>query len=167
MSKAARKISEEGLTATQQNYIEYWGALADYLREHSTIIRPQKPLAQHWANYSIGRSGITLHTLGAVRDNWIAVELTLRDENATAYFHLLHEDKDDIEAELGFKIDWMELPGRKASRLRIEKRGENPTDKASWEQHFAWYREKLEAYDRVFRPRVRELDASDWDPEND
>ena len=166
VSKAARKISEEGLNATQKNFLEYWGALADYLREHSNVLRPQKPLAQHWSNLAIGRAGITLHTLGAVRENWIAVELTLRDENAKSYFHLLNEDKEKIEEELGFAVNWMELPDKKMSRIRLTNGDENPTDKPHWDRHFAWFKEKLEAFDRVFRPRVRELDASEWDGNN-
>ena len=165
VSKAARKISEEGLNPTQQNYLDYWDALAEYLREHSKVIRPQKPLAQHWANFSIGRSGVTLHTLGAVRENWIAVELTMRDENAKPYFHLLYQDKEKIEQDLGFAVEWMELPERKASRIRLTNIKENPTDKSRWNFHFAWFKEKLEAFDRVFRPRIRELDAADWDGE--
>ena len=63
VSKAARKISEEGLNPTQRNYLKYWGALADYLKEHSKVFRPQKPLTGHWSNLSIGRSGFGLHTL--------------------------------------------------------------------------------------------------------
>ena len=163
VSRAARKISEEGLNPTQKNYIEYWGGLADFLREHSTIIRPQKPHAQHWATYSIGRSGITLHALGAVRDNWIAVELSMSDVKAKAYFHLLFEDKEGIEQELGFSPEWMELPERKASRIRLHKHGENPTDKVSWQDHFIWFKEKLEAFYRVFRPRILELNPEAWD----
>ena len=34
-----------------------------------------------------------------------------------------------------------------------------------WPEHFAWFHEKLEAFDRVFRPRVRNLNADDWDEE--
>ena len=98
-----------------------------------------------------------------MRDNWIAVELTLSDDKAKPYFYLLREEKDKIEAELGFTVDWQELPGKKSSRLRITKKGENPMDETRWEEHFSWFKDKLEAYDRVLRLRVRNLNADDWE----
>lgn len=162
VSSAAKKISEEGLNPTQENYLKYWGGLADYLKKHSKVFKPQKPLPQHWTNLPIGRTGFTLHTLGAVRDGWICVELTLRDENAKVYFNLLYKDKAEIEKQLGYQVEWMELPGAKMSRIRLTKQGENPMDQDRWETHFAWFKEKLEDFDRVFRPKIKDLDLEDF-----
>ena len=39
-------------------------------------------------------------------------------------------------------------------------------DQEAWPIHFAWFKEKLEAFDKVFRPRVRNLDADDLHEED-
>ena len=67
--------------------------------------------------------------------------------------------------ELGFEVDWYELPDKKVSRIRCFNRGTNPMNPDAWPEHFAWFQEKLEAYDRVFRSRIKNLNASDWDDE--
>lgn len=162
VSRAARKISEENLTPARQNYLKYWTGLAEFLNTHSNKIKPRKPLPQHWTNLSLGRSGITLHTRASVRDNWIAVDITLRDENAKSFFSQLSEDKDAIEKELGYPIDWLELPDKKASIIRIVKNVDNLMDENSWEQHYYWLTGKLEDFDQVFRERIRNLSVEDW-----
>lgn len=166
VTKAARKITEDDLNPTKLNYLNYWGAMADYLSSNSKILRPQKPMAAHWSNLSIGRSGFGLATLGAVKDDWIAVELSMKDENAKAYFYLLEKDREEIDRELGFSPEWMALPDKKMTRIRIKKLGENPLNTEKWDEHFAWFMEKLEAFDRVFRARIKSLNAEEWVDEN-
>ena len=87
------------------------------------------------------------------------------NEYAKPYFHQLHADKNVIEKELGFVVEWLELPDKKTSRIRCFNNGTKPMNREVWPEHFAWFHEKLEAFDRVFRPRVRNLNADDWDEE--
>lgn len=167
VSSAARRISEDDLNPTKANYLRYWTAFSDFARENSEAIKPQRGTPQHWSIISIGRSGFNMAALGAVRDNWIAVELTMHDDDAKSYFHQLHKDKEQIETELGFGVDWVELPDKKSSRIRIYRHNTNPLDESSWLSHFQWFVEKLEAFDRVFRQRIKNLDAEDWPDDNE
>ena len=41
----------------------------------------------------------------------------------------------------------------------------DPQDESDWPQQFEWFTTKLERFNQVFRERIRELDATDW--END
>lgn len=167
VSRAARKISEDDLNPTKANYLAYWGSFNEYMQAHSAAIRPQKPAPQHWTNISIGRSGFGMATLGAVRDNWIAIELNLHDDLAKPHFHLLYAQKDEIESQLGFKVEWLEMPDNKTSRIRCYNEGMNPLDKESWDTQFLWFKEKLEAFDKTFRQRIQSLNADDWDADED
>jgi len=157
VSRAARNLSEKDLTPTKANYLNYWTALAAFLEEQGSPFNCRKARPQHWQTFSVGRSGFILSALGAVKDDWIAAELYINHENAKAFFHELLADKDEIENELGFTLDWQELPTKKATRLRLLNAGINPLDKASWPQQFNWFKEKLEIMNRVFRPRVKAL----------
>lgn len=165
VSKAARRISEGELNPANANYLKYWTAFVDFAQQHFNIQKPQKASAQHWSTVAIGRSGFHMSALGATRAEWIAVELTMDNEYAKPYFHQLHADRKNIEDELGFEVEWLELPDKKTSRIRCYKKGMNPMDQDNWPEHFAWFQEKLEAFDRVFRQRIRILNADDWDEE--
>ena len=67
-----------------------------------------------------------------------------------------------IESELGEPLDWLELPERKASRIILFRRTADPEDESDWPAQHAWLAQALERLDRVFRPRVKALNAADW-----
>lgn len=162
ISQAARAISQGELTETKALQLEYWTGFRQYLIDSGSPLRPQKPYPQHWANYVIGRAGLILDALLNSTENRVGVGLYINDVDAKAYFWLLHRQKDEIERELGFALDWLELPERKGCRMVHYWEDTDPLDRAKWPQYYAWMRDKLERLDRVLRPRIRALDASDW-----
>lgn len=142
--------AEEG-NRSQKLRIRYWTAFREYLRECHSALRPQKPSRDHW--YSFGIGTIRAHTAALLitRDNNIAVELTMNAEDAKDVFHELYEQKDAIEKSVGEPLDWREMPDKKASRIVIFKPADGYKEE-TWPEQFAWLREKLETFDKVFRP---------------
>lgn len=45
---------------TKQLQQAYWSAFGEYAKEHASVIKPTKPLFQHWMNIALGRSGFKL-----------------------------------------------------------------------------------------------------------
>ena len=78
-------------------------------------------------------------------------------ETAKQDYQALYAQRDEIEAELGPDVTWMELPDRKASRIAMFKSGIDPMDEELWPFIFQWMQEKLEVFDRVFRSKIRDL----------
>lgn len=113
VSEAAGRIN---LTETKQLQLEYWTAFREYLLKNSKILRPQKPLPQHWTNIAIGRSYFHLVATVNTWDKQISVYLCLRGPNAKPHYYLLQKEKDSIEKELGTPLEWRELPENKAIR---------------------------------------------------
>ncbi len=162
VSQAAQRIASENLTETKTSQLQYWKEFANFMRQNSSPVKPQKPYPQHWMNFSIGRTGFLLGALLNTTENRIGVELYLNDDSAKAYFGLLQQRKDEIETALGFSMIWMELPDKKASRLVAYKEDVDPLDQSLWPEHRNWMCERLESLNSVFRPIIRSLDASDW-----
>lgn len=162
ISQAARRIHEEATSDVQIKQYRYWQSFLDYLTQEGTNLRLQKPLPQHWHNFTIGRSHFHMSALLNTRDNCIGVELNITDNaNAKIYFKMLEMDKDEIEAELGYQIDWMLLPDRITSKMRLMKNG-NPLDENEWSTHHTWMKEHLERFYDVFQSRIRDLDTRNW-----
>lgn len=63
-------------------------------------------------------------------------------------------------------LEWIELPGSSTKRICLAKVDTDPLDENDWPHQYEWFTAKLEKFDRVFRPRIRILDAADWIPEN-
>ena len=64
-------------------------------------------------------------------------------------YQKLHNHKDKIEADLGEKAEWMELPGKKASRIKVSMRGVFDTERG-WEHYFEWLLREAEKFHSIF-----------------
>lgn len=164
VSKAAKQIGDQPLTETKAAQLEYWMAFREHLESVGSLIKAPKPFPQHWMNFGIGRTSFLLGALLNTTEERIGVELYINHADAKSFFWQLHADKEAIEGELGFPLEWCELPDRKASRLVRYWQGVNPLDRNRWPEYCAWMQKGLEDLSMVFRPRIKVLSAEDWVP---
>lgn len=151
----ANSITES--SPARQLKLKFWQALHRKLCESAPQIRMHTPKARHYLNSSSLRSNIHLGVAVNIRDERIYVELYLGGEEAkTRYTHLLAMRK-EIESQLGFALEWMELPDAKASRLAIFKEDSSIEDEDRWEEYLDWSVKKMVKMDGVLRPMVRSL----------
>ena len=164
-SKAgASAVDAAEITPTKALQREFWAALKAHLEASKSPVRPTKPLPQHWMNLSIGRSHFGLVAMQNSQKKWIGAALGLYGPLAKTHYQMLLADRAAIEAELGEPLDWEELPTKKESRIALRRAGSDPGLKVAWPEQHAWLREKLEKLDKVFRPRVKDLDAESGQP---
>lgn len=164
IGSAASRIDESELSDTKLLQQEYWAALRDRLLEHPGPVKPQKPLPQHWTNFAVGRSYFVMSATVNTQRQVIAVIMNCEGPDAKAHFHLLAEEKAAIEQEVGSVLEWDELPNRKVSKISLERPGD-PTDKSDWPRQHDWLAQTLERLYHAFSPRVKTLDASEYEPE--
>jgi hypothetical protein len=142
---------------TKQLQQKFWMALIDKLAISAPNIRPQKPRPQHWLNNSIGRSGFGLNITANTRDQRIGVELWMPGAEAKSHFANLSAQRKDIEAHLGFELDWQELPDSKACRIATWYPNASIEDQARWDEYLDWLTQRLVKMDQVLRPIVKAL----------
>ena len=145
------------LTGGQTAQVEYWTSFGIHLQEQDARFRPPKPYPSNWMNWGLGRTG--LHMLVIVNAKELLVGVEVESRSHPTWFQKLLDDRDVIESELGFSLDWEEKPGNKHSRLSIRKKL-NSRDRETWPTAHAWMFKHMDAVDKVFRPRVKELDDS-------
>ena len=166
VSNAARRIENEALTDIKAAQLEYWTEMADFLKSENSAVRPQKPSPQHWANFRIGRSGFVLAATLNTTEKRIGIDLTMNDEKAKAYFHLLHQQEQAIEEKLDCSLNWMLLPDRKQSRVGLSLENADPMERTRWPEYRQWMKKHLEQFNAIFRPIIRGLNADDWREED-
>ncbi|WP_411870923.1 DUF4268 domain-containing protein [Vulcanococcus limneticus] len=142
---------------TKQLQLKFWTALVEHLAKAAPQIRPAKPGPYHWLNTSMGRSGIGLNITVNTREERLGVELYLSGSEAKQRFAQLLLLKDEIEAALGFTLDWQQLPNKTASRIASWCNDASLEDETRWGEYQTWLTQSLVAMEQVLRPRVRSL----------
>ena len=92
----------------------------------------------------------------------IRAELYIGNEQAKAFFSLLKAQKETIEKELGYPLEWQELPLRRDCRIAILQEGVDPDQESDWPKQHQWLAKRLNDLHRVFSARVAALDADTW-----
>lgn len=135
------------LTDTKIKQLEFWNQLREYAKKGNTKIRFQKAYPQHWTNVGIGSSNAYLALTIRSKDGLFGVELYIPD-NKELYIELF-KNKDTIKHELSEELEWMELPGKKASRIRVSYPGDF-NDESKWEIYFSWLLGVAEKFRNIF-----------------
>ena len=115
-----RDIESANLSPGKLSQQKFWSAFRAYLLDTNHPLRPRKALPQHWMSFAAGRSGFRFAALQSIRDNWIGVEFVCDGRYAKPHYYLLEKNKEEIEADLGYPITWLELPNAKRSRVEIK-----------------------------------------------
>ena len=139
-AKEIKKV-DSTLSDTEKLKLDYWTSFADYAfadNAFSKVFKRRKPSADHWYSLSMGSSEYHMSFLMNTQNNILAVEIGIHDNKEL--FHEFYAEKDKIEAKAGIKLDWRELPERKASRILYETNVDFK-DKNSWNKQFDWIME--------------------------
>lgn len=162
VSEGARRLEAASYSGAQQLQLEFWTELKIFLQQHSQSIYIKKPVPRYWMDFSIGRASFSLQAFINIREKRIGVTLALFGPNAKPYYYLLEKEKAIIESSLGTTLDWAENPDNIASSIYLHERNMNPLVKEQWPEQHAWLYEKLEAFKKIFAPRVKKLNVSDY-----
>ena len=166
VTKLTRGTSEN-VTPRKRQQQMFWTELMKRLDEQGSPIRIKTPQPESWMDFSIGRSGFWLEARLNSTKKWIGVDLFMAGLDATAHFNLLHLRRKEVESEFGEPLEWRPLPDRKSSSVRLYRKDTDPTRENEWPKQHAWMVSTLKRFHKTFRPRVKDLDASDWPPDDD
>lgn len=167
VKQAARVIDDADLTETKVMQRDYWEAFNSVLNSKGgPVSGNKKAQPQSWMSYPIGKSAVHLGAAMSSFRNQVRAELYIAGANAKAYFGLLKRQKEAIEQELGYPLEWEELPAGLDSRISVSLDESNLKNNDDWKRQHEWLAEKLNNMHRVFSRRVKELSADDWQPED-
>lgn len=148
-AKTIKQSSQQkNLTDTNLLQLNFWENFSNFLNQHSKKLKARKPRPQHWYDLSMGSS--LAHISLEVSFNRKFIRAGIYIPNNKDLFLKLFKLKDQIETDLGFSFEWMELPNSKASRIKVERRDVNLRDKTTHADCFRWLCEKAEALYKVF-----------------
>lgn len=167
VAQAARAIEETDLSETRVLQREYWATLGKSLdAARGAVSGNRKPQPQSWMGYPIGRSGFSLSAVMLRPRKQVRAELYISGDSAKAFLALLMAQREAIEQDLSYPLEWEELPTRRDSRVSVYLSDLDPEDEADWPRQHQWLVERLNDLHRVFAQRVKMLNADDWRPDD-
>ena len=148
---ATKKPEKEGeppkkskLADTQ---LEFWSKFKAYAEQRNFKLPLRKPSPNYWYDISYGgpKSHISLQISAELKRLVCAIWIS----DAKNVFHTFFNNRVKIEQELGKKLEWNELPDKKASHIRLVRDGDLG-EVAKWDEYFKWFMKKAENFQEVF-----------------
>ena len=158
-AKAGREQARAAVSATptKQLYLRLWTELVARLAKRAPTIRPQKPRPQMWLNNSMGRAGFRLNPTASQQGKRLGVEVYIDHPESKRLFQALAAQREQLEQQLGFALDWQELPEAQACRIASWRPNSPLEEEASWSEYLDWFVERLVKMNTVFRPAIQAL----------
>lgn len=146
---------EGGLREMQIKQLEFWQGLKDYVEEKGSPLKFRTPRPQHWYDLAVRSSEAHISFVVNSKEKIMSCEIYIPYNKQL--FKKLEEYEKDIEEAMGTELEWMELPNKLASRIRLSK----PYDfeKEDWKIGFSWLKEWGERFYQVFSDYIRKCMA--------
>lgn len=159
VAQAARVIDDDELSERKLKQRRYWNGFHEELNAAAGPVRGnRKAQPQHWMTYGVGAGGFQLVAAINIGSKFIRAELYISGENANKFLGHLEDQKEEIERELGYRLEWGDqLPTARDRRISRYYREVDPADESDWPDQHRWMAQSLNDMHRVFAQRVREL----------
>lgn len=149
-----KSAAQSTLTDTKLLQLDFWNKFKEYTQNKKTKLRLRKASPQHWYDISIGSSDCHISLTINTQDALLGCEIYIPDTKDL--FYELKKNKNKIEKDLGEKLEWMELPEKKASRIKKWTGMENEfEDTDDWNHHFEWFIYQAENFRKVFSKHIK------------
>lgn len=144
--------AEEGLNDTQRQYRKLWGEFLSYAGSKSDFKSrfnlERKPSKENWMNFRFGATDCYLAVTQLLRDKEVSVALYFNEETPT--YHDLHAQSEQIHADLGFELDWINKSENKCSMAILRKKNADFDDESKKQEQFEFIVGKLLKMREVF-----------------
>ena len=157
-AKAVKQsAAQTTLTKGKLLQLNFWDKFKEYAQSKAAKLRLRRTSPQHWYDISLGFSEAHISLTVNIRDDLLGCEIYIPDSKEL--FYGLKKHKDKIEKELDFEVNWMDLPEKKASRIKVSKEA-NVSESEDWEEHFEWLKDVAERFQKVFSKYIKRIKSS-------
>lgn len=156
---AVTKAAAEGLTDATRLQLEFWTEFRERLLKTKQLPSVQKAHPQYWYDVSLGRTGINLSNIADTYDNKIGVRVYIANKIAGIALPPLMAMKEDIEKEIGHKLEWDPNTGARDKVIRV-KRDADLNKREKWDEYLNWLVDMTLRFRKAFSERIKKLDLN-------
>ena len=129
-----QSVQKTALTETKLLQLKFWDSFKQYAIEKKLNLRLRKTGPQHWYDLSFGRTDCHIALTINSQKKELACEIYIPNSKET--FNQFHSNKIEIDNVIN-QLEWMELPTKKASRIKKKIKGDF-TKENKWKECFEW-----------------------------
>ena len=145
--------STDAMNKSQSERVEFWTIFNEHIINRGKPFNVRKATTDHWYDIAIGTSAAHISVTLVNKDSYIGVELYINSNKAL--FDKLYEEREKIEEQLGFKMDWQRLDTAKASRILYRINGLNFDDHSNYDSMIDEAIDKVIKMRSIFKDRVK------------
>lgn len=155
--QTAMSARSEELTETKKLQLEFWIQFRARLIETNKLPSVQAARPQYWYDVSLGRAHINLSNIVNTYDNKIGVRVYISNKIASAALPQLMDMRSEIEAEIGFELDWNPNPENRDKVIAcLYDADMGRQDK--WDEYLSWMTDTALRFRETFSKRIRDMD---------
>ena len=143
------KLSKSGKTDTSEIQLKFWEEFNSQAINHVAFYKEfsiRKANPQHWYDLSVGSSDFHICLTASRQKHEVTAGIYVSDNKAI--FHKFQAHADELETEIGDKIEWREAS--KACRFVIH-RSFDLDDKSQWADALQWLYDKSIAIKKALK----------------
>ena len=155
--KSTRSKATTTVSARGEAYRTYFQPLIDELREKHRFTGARIAQPQSWYAFSSGTSGVQVSAVFAGNDTArveLYIDLGTADANKSL-FDWLHSQKDAIEKQCGYPLNWERLDGKRACRISVSRPGSIESGDDTLTEIRNWQVTNLLLFKKVFAGLAR------------
>lgn len=153
----------EPLTELQQENLAFWSGLGDRMDRQGSLVKPGSPSTEATMGFAIARAGFRLNAILDRAHSSLYTELLLSGIDAQPHFHLLAQEREAIADEIGLPLIW-DGTGDQACMVASTLAEVDLGDRDRWPDYQAWFCDCLERFYETFSGRIKQLDATGYQP---
>lgn len=127
--------------------LNFWSAFKEFVLKSQSMLNIKKVYPEHWLDIYFGHPRCHICMTINIRKDLMTCELYI--PGSKNLYRKLFNDRGVIEQELGESLQWNELPGKKASRIKLIRAADVPNPE-NWDEYFKWLKEKAEDLQEIF-----------------
>ncbi len=129
-----QSVQTSVLTDTKLLQLKFWDGFKQYAENNGLNLRLRKTYPQHWYDLSFGRTDCHISLTINSQKKELACEIYIPNSKET--FKQFFDNKEQIDSQID-DLEWMELPTKKASRIKKKTKGDFKKEK-KWDEYFEW-----------------------------
>lgn len=148
-----KSAEESRINAKLQSY---WTDFNEYAQKNKGFLqkfRLKNSGYRSWYNLAIGSSKCSLSMNVNTQTNEQRVEFYIGNDQP--FYEFLEEQKEVIQSQIDIPVEWMPLPNKKASRVRVQ-RTVPILDEATKADQFDWFIRYTTLFYDIFKPYVEQ-----------
>ena len=141
-----QSVRTSALTDTKLLQLKFWDSFKQYAEDKQLNLRLRKTYPQHWYDLSFGRTGCHISLTINSQKKELACEIYIPNSKET--FEQFYNNREEIDKEIK-DLEWMELPTKKASRIKKKIKGDFKKEE-KWDEYFEWLGKTSIEFQEIF-----------------